>query len=74
MFKKRLAVAYLKGLYQNLAALGGLVVSVLATEPTGYSVAGSSIPELTWSDRIKSLFVVNQCVAWVVSKAPQNSI
>jgi hypothetical protein len=28
-----------------LAALGGLVVSVLATEPTGYSVAGSSPTE-----------------------------
>jgi hypothetical protein len=26
-------------------ALGGLVVSVLATEPTGYSVAGSSPTE-----------------------------
>jgi hypothetical protein len=26
-------------------ALGGLVVSVLATEPTGYSVAGSSLTE-----------------------------
>jgi hypothetical protein len=29
----------------NSAALGGLVVSVLATEPTGYSVAGSSPTE-----------------------------
>jgi hypothetical protein len=27
------------------AALGGLVVSVLATEPMGYSVAGSSLTE-----------------------------
>jgi hypothetical protein len=36
---------FLASLYTDLDALGGLVVSVLTTEPTGYSVAGSSPTE-----------------------------
>jgi hypothetical protein len=35
----------LVGVEEVRCALGGLVVSVLATEPTGYSVAGSSPTE-----------------------------
>jgi hypothetical protein len=31
-------------MFRMIDALGGLVVSVLATEPTGYSVAGDKNP------------------------------
>jgi hypothetical protein len=41
----------------NIAALGGLVVSVLATGPTGYSVTGSNLTEdggFSWVIKIRS--------------------
>jgi hypothetical protein len=46
-----------------LAALGGLVVSVLATGPTGYSVAGSNPTKdggFLWVIKIPSIYFLRR--------------